>query len=233
MDPPIWHLRNTALENCDSLDILGTNFNKLGDAKGHVSNRISSCRRRKYSLVSAGMCYGGLNTSAKSYLWTSMCAPSLTYNCEAINLRSTDITSMEKFQGGCVNQMMCVGKRSHHSNLVCAMDIPSVKHLIMNKALSLYNNLFLVDSPLRDINMVFLNEFCLNNRLYSGTLINNLVNNGFSPVKCAYIKGKDITRHGCVTAGVVDSIRTLIYSENYVKPLYEEYIMTGLLTKSF
>ena len=56
----------------------------------HVDNRISNCRRSFYGLSSSGMCYPGLSSEAKSYIWKTVCSPVLTYGLECVYLKGID-----------------------------------------------------------------------------------------------------------------------------------------------
>ena len=44
-----------------------------------MDNRISNCRRSFYGLSSSGMCYPGLSSETKSYIWKTVCSPVLTW----------------------------------------------------------------------------------------------------------------------------------------------------------
>ena len=68
-----------------------------------------------------------------------------------------------------------------------------------------------------------------------GTLIDNLLCLGLSPTSSIFNVDKQILCTNQVTGdnGHVDSIRSLIYHENFIKPYSEEHNLVYLLTKSF
>ena len=82
-----------------NIEILGTIFNSSGKGADHVAKRIQNCRRVLYGYSNVGLCYPGLNTEAKLYLWSSICVPILTYGTERVNLCKTDIKNMQNVQG--------------------------------------------------------------------------------------------------------------------------------------
>ena len=80
--------------------------------------------------------------------------------------------------------------------------------------------------------MFFLSKFLTYGVCYGGTLLQRIVQSGESPSNVAfnYIKRKcDIEYND----GIIDSLRYLIYSDNYVKPWSEEHLLACLLTKCF
>ena len=141
-----------------------------------------------------------------------------------------DITKMEKFQGGMIKNVMGVSKRSHHTSLLHAMDIHSIQEVLEKKSLTLYNKIFRYSSPARDLNM---SEYFVHSRRYPGTLLDKIVSFGYSPAECAFAKRCNKYKYKSVKDGVVDSLKTLIYTENFVKSWSSEHILTTLLLKAF
>lgn len=236
---PKWKLKKETLENVDCVEILGTYFNNDRNAKDHMQKRITKARNSVYGLAPAGFGYkGGLMTDVKSHLWKTVCVPSLTYNCEIFDTKEGVLSKLEQFQGSSIKQALGLNKFSHNSNLLEAMDIPSIKDTLLIKTCALYQRLFLNLSPLRDINMFFLNEYYTKNKLYNGTLINKIVSMGCCPLKCAFSKMKVRCKNSCDTHnntpnGVVDSLKCLIFSSNFINPSSAEFLLTSLLTKVF
>ena len=60
---------------------------------------------------------------------------------------------MESYQGTAVKQFLGIGKRSHHSNLLEALYIPTVKSIVDRNVpvLSMYYRVFQTESPLKQI----------------------------------------------------------------------------------
>ena len=96
----------------------------------HVDNRISNCRRSFYGLSSSEMCYPGLSSEAKSYIWKTVRSPVLTYGLECVYLNKTGINKLESLQGRCIKEAIGVSKRSHHSDLLTAMGINTVNNIV-------------------------------------------------------------------------------------------------------
>ena len=113
------------------------------------------------------------------------------------------------------------------------MSIPTIKENVLIRSLSLYPKLFLVDSPLQTINSFFLTEYCTKQILYAGTLIERIVNMGFSPIKCAFTKAKYNFEYETKCDGIVDSLRSLIFTKDFVNPKSTDFLTTVLLTKAF
>ena len=93
-----------------------------------------------------------------------------------------------------------------------------------------------VESPARDLYFHFLSCFILNGALIPGTLCERLVNCDLSPVLCCFNKrmlSSESTHSSFNNCGLVDSLRTLLMHENFIKPYSDEHILATLLTKSF
>jgi hypothetical protein len=144
---PSWTLGDHAIENVSFMEILGSIFTNNCKSKLHVDKRIKSTRQCYYSLRPAGMCYPGLNTTCKAYLWKSACLPTLTYGCESMNICKADMKRLNNAQGCTIKNLLGLGKRSHHSNLLSALGLPSTEHIINRNILSFYHNVFRVSSP--------------------------------------------------------------------------------------
>ena len=119
---PVWYLNNNAFNTVIKLDILGVTFSSDGKSSDCVQTRIQKCRRAFYSLGSLGMSYPGLNTS-KRFLYKSICLPTLIYGMECVNLSNQNKKAINSAQGSIVKNMCGLGKRSHHINLLGAMEL--------------------------------------------------------------------------------------------------------------
>ena len=130
---------------------------------------------------------------------------------------------------------MGLGKRSHHSNLLCALRVPSIEDIIKQRTLSLYYRSFQVESPLRRILISQLSKYMVTGIRYTGTLVSRLIDYGLSPMEHSYFKpfwGKTC-RYNVGSSGIVASLQQLVFSDNYFKPWSAEHILTALLTRSF
>ena len=185
-----------------------------------------------YSLNSIGMCYPGLNTASKTYLYKSICFPTLIYGLNSINISNKCIQQLESTQGGIIKQVCGLSKQSHHSKLLRALNIDNVKTCINNSTLSLYNRICSVVSPTRSLCVFMLSQYVASGSLIPGSLVDRVVKMGVSPSSIMVSKPKS-SHDRSDSDGVVDSLRNLLLNENYIKPWCSEYLMVKLLTRSF
>ena len=133
----------------------------------------------------------------------------------------------EMSEGNIIKHVMGFGKRSHHnSSLLKALHIKPVDKIITENRLSLYNRLFKASTPVLQLQCILLTKYVLNKKLYYGTLIEKLVNDGFNPMDVAFNK---------MTLPPVpgDNEDDLVTHENFMKPWSNEHIIACLLTKAF
>ena len=231
---PSWHINGVHMENVDSLEILGVLFSTSLSAVKHIEKRASSCRRAYYGLSDIGMCYPGLPSDVKSYLWKSVCAPCLLYGCDTLYIGNIEMQSLETVQGTLVKQCLGLTKRSRHSYLLKAMGLCQVEHLLQKRFISLYKQIFSVESPAKQLASFLLSRYMLTGETVPGTLLNKIVNNSLSPLDI----GIPLSRSHCGTVkegsnGIIDSMRQLIMHEHFIKPWSQEHILLKLLTKAF
>ena len=229
---PRWKLGTNIIENVSSMDILGVAFNNNLKHSIYVNNRIQKCYRSFYSLRNAGFSYPGVHSDVKSYMWKSMCQPVLLYGSDCINLSSTDIKTMETSQGKIIKQSLGLSKYSRNTNLLQALNINKVSHNIIHSTLSLWNRLFCVKSPTQTLCSYLYGEFLSTGNTVPGTLLSRIVNSGHSPLICTLTKTKYMHVSSC-NDGIVDSLRMVLASENFIKPYSEDHRLAVLLTQSF
>jgi hypothetical protein len=144
---PTWYIGENAIESVDAIELLGVTIDTQGRYDTHICNRISACRRSIFRLSSCGMSYPGLNANVKTYLWKSIGAPTLLYGTECIPLSKSNLKDINSTQGTIVKSVMGVSKRSHHTELLQALNIEKVDSVVTRNSLNFYNRLFKVDSP--------------------------------------------------------------------------------------
>ena len=81
------------------------------------------------ALSDVGMCYLGIMSDAKSYLYRYICQTTLMYGLDAINLSAPVLTKLQNTQGSIMKRVCGIQKRSHHTRLLRAIDIPDVSRL--------------------------------------------------------------------------------------------------------
>ena len=162
-----------------------------------------------------------------------MCVPSLLYGTECINICSPSLKQMESLQGCLLKQCLGLGKRHRHSNLLKALGIRTVESLISERSSSLYHRIFNIDSPVRDLNLFFLDLFLTTGKTIEGTLSHGIVKQGSSLVSLALGSRPSRSSQICDGHGVVDSLKFLVFHENFIKPYKEEHLLVSLLTRAF
>ncbi len=229
-DPtPSWLLGGQAMATVDCMEFLGVTFSSFGGDLAHVDN-ISRVRSF-YSIGCAGLAFPGTSADVNTYLWKSACVPSLTYGLDLLDLSRASVNKLESTQGTLIKQAMGIGKRSHHTKLLAAMDIPPVQHIVDNMTLSLFNRIFKVDSPTRDLSLYLLGRYVTEGRTHKGTLVSQVVNMGVSPTRAALTHLRVQVERD--SDGVVDSIQTLLSSQGGCSSWSKEHSVLKLLTKAF
>ena len=181
-----------------------------------------------------GMSYPGLCASAKSYIWKSVGVPTLLYATECIHLNSGNLRDFKSCQGTIIKQAMGLGKRRHHTNLLSALNIPSLEAVIKKNTLNFYKRIFKVESPLLELQSKLLSYYIKTGLTINGTLLHRIINYGYSPIEVMSKSEKiKVTNDLYDSNGIVHSLRFLIFNDNYIKPFSDEYMMVKLLTSSF
>ena len=65
--------------------------------------------------------------------------------------------------------------------------------------------------------------------LTSGTLLERVVRHGHSPIKYVFSKPRSV-KHVPYQNGHIDSLKVLLYSDNFIKPYSDEHLLVHLLT---
>ena len=226
-----WYLGSSPISKEPNMEILGNVFNENYKFTEHIQSRIRKCRQSFYSLTKCGMAYPGAFSNIKSYLWKSICSPVLMYGMDGIPVSTSDMKMLDTTQGNLVKQSMGLSKRVHTTELLESLNIPRPGSIVHRNTLSLYNRMFLVKTSLLDLTSHFLSEYLVHNTIIPGTIVSDILCMGISPVSCAFNKHQSISSH--VSNGHIDTIRALIYNENFIKPYSDEHFLVHLLTKSF
>ena len=179
------------------------------------------------------MSYPGLNSETKAHLWKTVCAPSLLYGCESLNISHNELYNLESLQGTLIKQALGLSKRSHHSNILEALNIPKLGETINEHVLSLYYRIYCVESPVRDLCRELLFMYVSKQLLVKGTIIERVVRLGHSPLSVAFTKHVKNKYLDSEEDGVVSSLKFLLHHENYINIHSEEHLLTSLLTRAF
>ena len=236
--PPAWKLNDDIITNRDEVDVLGVTLTSNLSASVHVKNRISSARRRLFGLQNDGLCFPGLSSGVKCYLWKTAVCPILNFGCHTLELSPGDIKSLESLQSDCVKRFLGIPKRSHHSKLLQATGIPRIRSQICGNRASLLGRIFRHESPCRSLNAVLLSRWLMEGALVDGTLLSTLVGDGFNPLDIVY-GARARSPPGATGAvsvagdGVVDSLASVIFSDRYNVPDSAERTLAKLLLRAF
>ena len=107
------------------------------------------------------MSYTSLRSDVKAFQWITIGCPILEYGMESIDLSESDIKHLKTMQGNTMGRVMGINNRSHHSNILKALGVPTVDDVIKNNAVRLYKNIFKANTPARDLQSVLLAHFIL------------------------------------------------------------------------
>ena len=131
---------------------------------------------------------------------------------------------------------MGLSRRSHHSKLLSALNIPSIEDVIMKNSIRLYQNIFKTDSPSRDLQSILLSRYVVKGIITKGSLLEKIVAAGHNPLNIIFDKKPFACSESDIVEendGMLDSLRYLLNHEDYNKPWSKEHILTSLLTKAF
>ena len=98
------------------------------------------------------MSFPGFNVDIKKYILDSVCALTLKYGLETMYLSNTQIQKLESLQGTILKSSLGLSIiHSHHSKLIRALNVAPVGEIIKKTVCGLWDRIFMVDSPMRDL----------------------------------------------------------------------------------
>ena len=230
---PLWRLNNVVLRNVDSIEILGNVFNSKCNNTNHVDIRVQKCRQSFFGLSSTGMSYPGAPPEVQAYIFKSICQSTLTYGMECMEYSAVQMRRMESIQGRLIKQCLGLGKRSHNTAILKALNIDSVQSIVNRNIRSLYYRIFRIESPTRRLMQFLLAHYITDGTTIPGTLIDRLVHLGDSPIKGGFVK-PSVAEYNFKAGvdGLVDTVRHLLHSEHFCKRTSEEHHLVRLLTNA-
>ena len=122
-----------------------------------------------------------------------------------MTLSESDIKHLKTMQGNTMERVMGINNRSHHSNILKALGVPTVDDVIKNNAVRLYRNIFKASTPARDLQSVLLAHFILKGTIIKGTLLDRIVRAGADPLDLI-TDSSPSTRPVCNTVGDKDGL---------------------------
>ena len=97
---------------------------------------------------------------------------------------------------------------------------------------SLFPRIFQNDLPTRNLCVYFIDLFGTQNILIPGSLVNLIVDMGISPASLIFRGCTNSSQSSYTPDSLIDSIRVMLYNDNYIKPWSNEYLLVKLLTTS-
>ena len=232
MEPPTWQLDGQTITLSEETTILGVNLTNNLKAKSHIKNRIRACNQSVFKFTTAGLSYPGLNCEVKTHIWNTVNCPVLTYGLETLHITNSEMGDLRSAQGSIVKRGLGLSKRSHYHRVLQACNITPIEEVIAENAARLYHNIFQCDTPAKEFQCLLLSSYVLTGKAEIGTLLDRVIKAGHNPLNLI-INKPTFSRHTTNEDGLVDSLRQLLYHENYQKPGSQEHILATLLTKSF
>ena len=168
-------------------------------------------------LVMPVCLYPGATRDVQAYLYKCICHPTLTYGLECMGSTAIQMRRLESAQGKLIKQSLGLSKLFHNTALLKALNIEKIEDIVNINVLSLYNRIFKVESPSRRLMQHLLSRFICCGETVPGTLLDRVVSMGKSPSKRAF-NYQHVPESSATNDGLVDSIRHLLFTDNFTKP---------------
>ena len=104
--------------------------------------------------------------------------------------------------------------------------------MISNNTKSVFKRVCINESPTKNLCLHLLSEYMYNGSRTPGTIVDRILKLGYSPVDVLLSNVCDIHDY-VIDNGAVDSLRTVLFNENFIKPWSDEYMLVKLSTRSF
>ena len=115
--------------------------------------------------------------------------------------------------------------------LLSAVEVRPVQDLIWTRTISLFKQIYNVTHQPEPWTCIF---YIATGNITNGSLLSRIIGQGASPLSVIY-NTLDTPKAAIMDEnnGVVDSLRLLLHSENYIKPWSVEHHIVKLLTRCF
>ena len=178
------------------------------------------------------MSYPGLNRKSKVHLYKTIRLPTVLSDVECLSASVNNFANIQSAQDNIMKYVCSLSKRSHHSNFLQALGITGANTLLSEYNKSLFTRIFQNDSPTSNLCVYFIDLFVTENVLIPGILVNRIVHMGISPASPIFPGCTNSSQSSSTADGLVDSLRFILHSDNYIKSRSNEYLLVKLLTKS-
>ena len=132
---------------------------------------------------------------------------------------------------------MGLSKRSRSTCLLAALNIPRVSDIVNRDTFSLFQRIFKVPSPARDLSIFLLSQHTVLGSTVKGSLVDRVAGLGVSPLAAAVgsARARPLPDNSgeWPDAGIVDSLRFILSRGDYNNPYGRERQLVQLLTSSF
>ena len=222
---PKWYINGTVLNIAQNITYLGS---VIGDMNGtaHCNSRTRSAQRSFYALQGAGIKFPGVDPETSLNIYNLGVRSVLVYGCSSVFITRTNFQSLETVQNKCVKLCLGLGRSCHTRDLLNATGTPSVTQTINSATLELLRSCILSDSITSAFYCELLNTRSspMNNKTLVGRAVQFCSDNDIDVLK--YVFNDSYSRHvqndiinnmnmGNNTSGVIDTIRYLLYYNNY------------------
>ena len=153
---------------------------------------------------------------------------------ESITINKKDMQKLETLQGNLVKQCLGLSKRCHSTELLQALEIHKITTLVTRNTTSLYRRIMNVRCPVKYLNLYFLSLYMCKGTIVPGTLVGNLLQKGISPMHYTLNNNRiNLPKFDSGINGHIDSIRDLLFHDNFIKPYSSQHLLAYMLTKAF
>ena len=118
------------------------------------------------------------------------------------------------------------------TSLLHAMSVPKIQETLKQRTFSLLHNVCKASGPASALCLELLRQYLTSGTTVPGTLIHRVVNYGESPINVIF-NNKVYETPVITEDGVVDSIKSMLCHENFIKPHSIEQDILKLLTRAF
>jgi len=158
-------------------------------------------------------------------MWKAFGESSLMYGLDCLTLSQKEVSTLQTTQASLLKMIMGLSKKARSTNLIKAMGLYTVDdHLLLNKC-KLLHRIFTTPSITRD----FYTEVLLLPNVHGRTLVSDIQSYDVNPVQ-TLIK---VPKLVYLENGVIDSLRFLVFNDNYNKQGSVEKCIVNILLASF
>jgi hypothetical protein len=107
----------------------------------YLVNNFAKVRKSFFTLNMFGMKPNGLNPFLQAFLYNTFCLSKTTYSIEKMNINEKTINILNLMQNSLIRYILRLHKSSHMSNMLKALKILKIKHLICKYKLNFIKQL--------------------------------------------------------------------------------------------